>query len=85
MVSQGHEMGEPKWGMWPAGTGRSSPRKPIVDVSEVRGNAAARPLSADIQDPSFLENRESVNYVTIIILVMKLTVCSNVKMKKLLI
>ena len=47
VVSQGREMGDPKWGMRPAGAGRSSPQKPVVDLSDVRGNAAVRPLSVE--------------------------------------
>ena len=38
-------MGEHRRGMRPAGAGRPSPQKPIVGISEERGNAAARPLS----------------------------------------
>ena len=45
MASQGRAVGEHRWGMRPAGAGRPSPQKPIVDLSEERGNAAARPLS----------------------------------------
>ena len=45
MVPHGREVGEPKWGIRSAGVNRLSPQKPIVEVSDVRGNAAARPLS----------------------------------------
>ena len=37
VVPHGCEMGEPKWGMRPAGADRPSPQKPIVEVSDVRG------------------------------------------------
>ena len=47
LVSHGHEMGEPTRGMRPAGAGGSLPQKPLVDLSEVRGNATARSLSVD--------------------------------------
>ena len=47
VVSQRREMGDPKRGVRPAGAGRSSPQKSIVDLSDVRGNAAGRPLSVE--------------------------------------
>ena len=45
MASQGRAVGEHGQGMRPAGAGRPSPQKPIVDLLEARGKAAARPLS----------------------------------------
>ena len=45
------EMGDPTRGMRPAGAGRSSPLKPVVDLSDVRGNAVGRPLS--VEAPEF--------------------------------
>ena len=45
MASQERAVCEHRWGMRPAGAGRPAPQKPIVDLSEERGNAAARPLS----------------------------------------
>ena len=45
MASQGRAVGEHRRGMWPEGAGRPSPQKPIVDISDERGNAAVRPLS----------------------------------------
>ena len=41
------EMGDPTRGMWPAGVGRSSPSKPVLDLSDVRENVVGRPLSVD--------------------------------------
>ena len=45
MVSQKRAVGAQRCEMRPAGAGRPSSQKSIVDISEVRGNAAARPLS----------------------------------------
>ena len=36
-------MGNPTWGMRPAGAGGSLPPKPVVDLSDVRENALGRP------------------------------------------
>ena len=41
------EMCDPSRGMRPAGTGRSLPPKPVVDLSDVREQAVGRPLSAE--------------------------------------
>ena len=45
------EMGDPTQGMRSAGAGRSSPPKPVVDLSDVRGNSIGRPLS--VEAPEF--------------------------------
>ena len=50
MASQGRAVGTHRCGMRPAGAGRPSPQKPIVDLSEVRGNAAARLLSVGVAE-----------------------------------
>ena len=45
------KMGDPTRGMRPAGAGRSSPPKPVVNLSDVRENAVGRPLS--VEAPEF--------------------------------
>ena len=45
------EMGDQTRGMRPAGVGRSSMPKPVVDLSDVRENAVGRPLS--VEAPEF--------------------------------
>ena len=48
------EIGDPTQGMWPAGAGRSSPPKPVVDLSDVREDAVRRPLS--VEAPEFFRS-----------------------------
>ena len=45
------EMGDPTRGMRPAGASRSSPPKPVVDLSDVGQQAVGRPLS--VEAPEF--------------------------------
>ena len=45
VASQKHAVGAQRCEMRPAGAGRLSSPKSLVDISEVRGNAATRPLS----------------------------------------
>ena len=68
VVLQGHKMAKPARGMRPAGAGGSSPQKPIVDLSEMRGNATARPLSveaAEISPALGAQTRETAGTVTL--------------------
>ena len=48
---------------WPAGVGRSSPPKPVVDLSDVRENAVGRPLS--VETPEFSLTLDSWTWGTI--------------------
>ena len=50
------EMGDPTWGMRPAGAGRSSPPNPVVDLSNVRENAVGRSLSVEAPEFSTGDN-----------------------------